>query len=191
MTLYKQFTDNFPLSNTVLICNEYTSFEEIVTFLFLCFKCQYEILFCLMGIEKSDSGKRLQTFKKIYQFIKTYGKEMVSCLVIIYLKNSEIREPLSKLIPGNKMIVIDENNDEFKNINDNIEVFVSERAGYGKSEEIKEKISSELKNYIYFPIGGDFTRKEIIKRLIEFNIPQKETSNYVIHFDLSETNLIS
>ena len=190
LKLYKQFTDNFPLSNTVLICNEYTSFEEIVAFLFLSFKCQYEILFCLMGIEKLDSGKRLQTFKKIYQFIKTYGKDMISCLVIIYLKNSEIREPLSKLIPGNKMIVLDENNEEFKNVNDNIEVFVSERAGYGKSEEIKEKISSELKNYIYFPIGGDFTRKGIIKRLIEFNIPQKETSNYVIHFDLSETNLI-
>ena len=26
-SLYKQFTDNFPLSNTILICNEYTSFE--------------------------------------------------------------------------------------------------------------------------------------------------------------------
>jgi hypothetical protein len=88
------------------------------------------------------------------------------------------------------MIVLDENNDEFKNVNDNIEFFVYEHAGYGKSVEIKEKINSVLKNYIYFPIGGDFTRKEVIKRLIEFNIPQKETSNYVIHFDLSETNLI-
>jgi hypothetical protein len=115
---------------------------------------------------------------------------MVSCLVIIYLKDSEIREPLSKLIPGNKMIVLEENNEEFTHVNDNIEVFISERAGYGKSKEIKEKISSEFKNYIYFPIGGDFTRKEIIHRLIEFNIPQKEIANYVIHFDLSETNLI-
>ncbi len=88
------------------------------------------------------------------------------------------------------MITLEENNDEFKHVNDNIEVFISERAGYGKSAEIKEKISSEFKNYIYFPIGGDFTRKEIIQRLINFNIPQKETANYVIHFDLSETNLI-
>ena len=77
-----------------------------------------------MGIEKLDSGKRLKTFKKIYQFNKKYGKEMMSCLVIIYLKDSEIREPLSKLIPSNKMIVLEENNDEFTHVNDNIEVYI-------------------------------------------------------------------
>ena len=88
------------------------------------------------------------------------------------------------------MIVLEETNDEYKHINDNIEVFISERAGYGKSKEIEDKIKSELKTYIYFPIGGDFTRKKIIQRLIDFNFPQKEIGNYIIHFDLSETNLI-
>ena len=190
LALYKQFTNNFPLSNTVLICNEHTTYEEILAFLYLSFRCQYEILFCLMGIEKLDSGNRLFIIKKIAQFVKEYGKEMISCLVIIYLKDSEIRSSLSKLIPGNKMIVLEDNNQQYKHINDNIEVFISERAGYGKSKEIKDKIDSEFKNYIYFPIGGDFTRKKIIQRLIDFKIPQREIANYVIHFDLSETDLI-
>ena len=190
LILYNQLTGKFPLSNTVLICSEHTSNEEIKAFLFLSFRCDYPILFCLLGIEKLDSDKRVRTIKLINKFEKKYGKEMRSCLVIIYLKNSEMKGPLCKIIPDSKMILLDEVDEkEFKYNSDNIEIFTSERSGFGKTEEIKSKINKELKNYKYFPLGGEFTRKEIIKRLIDFKLPQNKIEEYVIHFDLSETNL--
>ena len=187
LILYRKLTDNFPLSNTVLFCNEHTSNEEIKAFLFLSFRCDYPILFCLLGIEKLDSEKRVRTIKLINKFDKKYGKEMRACLVIIYLKNSEMKGPLSKIIPDSRMILLDEKDEkEFKYSANNIEIFTSERAGFGKSNEIETKTNREMKYYKYFPLGGEFTRKEIIQRLIGFKIPQNEVGNYVIQQNYSK-----
>ena len=54
LILYMQLTGNFPLSNTVLICNEHTTKEQIKAFLYLSFKSDYHILFSLVNIEKLD-----------------------------------------------------------------------------------------------------------------------------------------
>ena len=51
LLLYKQLTGNFPLSNKVFFCNEYTSNEEIKVFLYLGFRSDYPALFCLLRIE--------------------------------------------------------------------------------------------------------------------------------------------
>ena len=187
--LYSQLTGNFPLSNTVLFCNEYTSNEEIKAFLYLSFRSDYTVLFCLLGIEKLDSEKRVKTIKSINKFNKKYGKDIRGCLVIMYLKNSEIEKPLNKIISDNREIILNEEKGEMKFESQNIEIYISERAGFGKSEEIKKKIKTEKKHYKYFPLGGDFTREEIIQRLIKFNLPQNDIGNYAIHLDLSETNL--
>ena len=190
LTLYRQLTGNYPLTNTVLICNEYTSYEEIKAFLYLSFKSDQPVLFCLLGIEKLDYEKRIKSIKLISKFHNVYGAEMRACLVILYMKDSDMKGPLSKIIPDNRMISLDENEEgEAKLDMNNIEIYTSERAGFGKTEEIRTKIKEENRNYIYFPIGGVFTRKEVIKRLIESGIPQNNVKNYVIHFDLNETNL--
>ena len=189
LLLYLQLTGNFPLSNTVLICNEYTSNEEIKAFLYLSFRSDYPILFCLLGIEKLDSEKRVKTIKSINKFNKKYGKDTRGCLVIMYLKDSEIKKPLTKIIPDSREILLNEEKEELKFDSNNIEIYTSTRAGFGKSEEIKNKIIEEKKNYKYFPLGGEFTREEVIQRLIDFNLPQNDNGNYAIHFDLSETNL--
>ena len=189
LLLYLQLTGNLPLTNTVLICNEYTSNEEIKAFLYLSFMSDYPTLFCLLGIEKLDSEKRVKTIKSINQFNKKYGEKTRGCLVIMYLKNSEIEKPLTKIIPDRKEIILNEENEDLKFDFNNIEIYTSIRAGFGKTEEIKNKVNKENKHYKYFPLGGEFTREEVIQRLIDFNLPQNDNGNYAIHFDLSETNL--
>lgn len=52
--------------------------------------CDYPTLFCLLGIEKLDSEKGVQTIKLINKFNKKYGKKTSGCLVIMYLKGSKI-----------------------------------------------------------------------------------------------------
>ena len=189
LLLYTQLTGNFPLSNTVLICNEFTSNEEIKAFLYLSFLSDCPTLFCLLGIEKLDSEKRVKTIKLINRFNKKYGKSIIGCLVIMYSKNSEIEKPLTKIIPDSREIILNEEKKDLKLEADNIEIYASARAGFGKTEEIKNKIIQEGKHYKYFPLGGDFTLEKAIQRLIDFNIPQNDYSNYAIHFDFSETNL--
>ena len=188
LSLYKQYTKNYPLPNTVLVCNEYTSIEQIRAFLYLSFKCECKIMFCLLCLEKSDSNKII---KELDSFNKKYGKEMISCLTIIYFDNSEIKYMLSQIKPEIKMIELDNINiNEIKYENNDIEVWTSEKVGYGKSEKIKEEIEKEGKKYIYFPIGGDFSMEGIIRRLIDLNIPKTDIGNSAFHLDFSETNLI-
>ena len=188
LSLYKHYTRNYPLSNTVLICNEYTSVKQIRAFLYLSFKCEFQIMFSLICMEKADPNK---IFKELCTFNQKYRKEMISCLTIIYYDNSEMKDFLSQMKPDIKIIELD--NENLKGIkfeNNNIEIWTSEKVGYGKSEAIKEKIKMEGKKYIYFPIGGEFSIKRIIQRLINLNIPKADIENYVLHLDIAETNLV-
>ena len=189
VSLYKQLTGNFPLSNTVLFCNEFTSNEEIKAFLYLSFRSDYPALFCLLGIEKLDSEKRVKTIKLINKFNQKYKEDIRSCIVILYLKNTEIEKTLTKIIPDENEILLNEKEEELFFDRNNIEIYCSERAGFGKSEEIKNKIKKEKKNYCYFPLGGNFKREKIIQRLIDLNLKQNNMDKYSIHFDLSETDL--
>ena len=190
LILYHKFTGNFPLSNTVLICNEYTTKEQIKAFLYLSFKCDYPILFSLLNIEKLDLEERARTFKLINNFYSLFGKDMRACLVIFYNKESDVKSPLSNIIPENRLLtLVEDDKRDFNFRSDNIEIITSERSGFGKTEEIKNKVINESKKYIYFPLGGEFTLNDIIRRLIDLNIPQKDLGKYVIHFDLYETNL--
>lgn len=55
-------------------------------------------------------------------------------------------------------ILLNEEKEELQFESNNIEIYTSIRAGFGKTEEIRNKIILEKKNYKYFPLGGDFTR---------------------------------
>lgn len=45
--------------------------------------------------------------------------------------------------------------------------FIVPASGVGKSTQIKNEILQNGKDYIYMPLGGEFTREEIIKRLLK------------------------
>ena len=188
--LYIKLTGNIPLSNTVLVCNEFTKTEEIKAFLYLSTNCDYNILFCILGIEKMD----LETKLKLLKLIKKLGNNKInSCLIILYDKDGDMNDHLCNIISNDKMIFL--GREELENIkykNKDFEIFSSKNTGYGKSMKIKEKIIKiERKNYIYFPLGGEFNREEIIKRLINLNLPQNSLKDYAIHLDLNETYLFN
>jgi hypothetical protein len=78
---------------------------------------------------------------------------------------------------------------EEKSYDENVEIIYSDKTGVGKSRNIKLRIEEEKKKkYIYFPFGGEFTRKEIIKRLNEIIITDEEKT--VIHLDLYDSKQI-
>ena len=70
---------------------------------------------------------------------------------------------------------------------DRISIFTSDKAGTGKSTKIKNIITGQKKReYKHFPLGGVFTRNDILKRLKELNI----VKNTIIHLDLYDTDCI-
>ena len=65
-----------------------------------------------------------------------------------------------------------------------MKIVSSQKAGAGKSMYIQGIAMKNNKNHIYFPIGGEIKRDEIIERLLALNIDD----NVLIHLDLQDTS---
>jgi len=113
-------------------------------------------------------------------------KKMKSCLVIAYIdKEADIVKNIFRL-KGRRSIQNIQNNLENQNMGDigkNVNIIKSNRAGVGKSMQIKIKIKKSKRENIYFPIGGVFTRKDVLKRLKKIKNLEKGT----LHLDLYDT----
>ena len=112
---------------------------------------------------------------------------MNSCLVFAYSKKGESIVKYLEGIIGHK--ILERKNSkpfETKLYDENVQIIFSDRPGVGKSTSIKLMVEKEKKKvYKHFPFGGEFTRKDIIKRLSEINIIDEE--NAVIHLDLYDS----
>jgi len=64
-----------------------------------------------------------------------------------------------------------------------VEIISSDVTGVGKSTQIKLEIEKNNKNYIYFPIGGIFSKLDILERLKNLYLK----NNSAIHVDLYDT----
>ena len=180
--IFLLLTGNLPLPQTLLICNEETTSEEIIAFFYRAILCEYNVLFVIMKIENLEE-KINETILDILNNIFIQNKNnMNSCLLFIYNdENNKIIKEI-KEINGNNILDINLNN-EIKLDDNTIEVIYSDDSGVGKSTLIKDEIKNDNKKFIYFPIGGDITREEIIKRLQSLEINE----NTIIHLDLVDT----
>ena len=85
-----------------------------------------------------------------------------------------------------KDIKFDDSNNKSKNI-DNLKIIHSDQSGVGKSTYIKRQSTGE---YIYFPIGGIFSKENTLKRLQKLNKEKNinNKNNLLIHIDLYDTD---
>ena len=187
--LYKFLTNNFPVAQTTLLCNSKTSKEEINCFLNRALLCNLNILFVIMKCENLEieiGHDLISIINEIYNYKK---KNIVSCLFFIYNdKTSSLIKNIEENF-DNKIFEPNNLKKEDLTLKDNnyITIYRSKVSGYGKSTQIK--MDYKIKNYnasgfeyIYFPLGGDTNRNEIMVRLK--NLPKK----VYLHIDLLETN---
>lgn len=111
-------------------------------------------------------------------------------LIIIYQKDTDVLRTIENIVPDKNIIKEDSLNDITNVKLDKIQIVTSSKSGFGKSTEIRHNIINENgKNYYYFPIGGVFTREDIVKRLKKLNLNQNNIASSVIHLDLNDTSL--
>ena len=190
--LYIFLTGNIPIPQNILLCNKKTSNEEITAFLYRAILCEFNSCFIIGGIEYLKFNQKnyfIEILNQILNEVDKDGIEFKSCLIILssekgsdiyksldsikYKKtfNSSIEKYLEKI----KMDKLDK-----------IEIITSDKAGIGKSTKIKNNIKKAGKKYIYFPLGGVFTRNDILQRLKNLKL----TENAAIHLDLYDTDYI-
>ena len=192
LNIYLNITDNVPIINTLLVCNEDTTIENVQSFLYRAIFCDKPILFVISNIECME----LSTIKSLIKISKTLYKEkknrkINSYVLFLYEKiESGLARFLEKLIPEKNNLDISylqASEKKYKKF-EKIEVYSADFSGYGKTTEIKNKAKENKGNYFYLPIGGTLTRDYIIKNLLNLNIDLKKGKENYLHLDLSETD---
>ena len=143
---FQFLTGNSPSPQTLLMCNEETTSEEITAFLYKAILCEYSALFVVMKIESLEVGIRLDIIDILNTLFLRNRKNMKSCLLFIYddMTTDIINE--IKKINGHSILDIKTDN-EVKINDDTIEVFVSNASGVGKSTLIKDNTEKNNKKY--------------------------------------------
>ncbi|OUM66214.1 hypothetical protein PIROE2DRAFT_59532 [Piromyces sp. E2] len=186
-------TGNPPIAQTVLYCNNDTTSEELISFMYRSIKCNSNTLFFLITPENLLNDRKNVLIELIESLYSQNISEMKSCLLIIYDKMKKSEDIIIEIEqqPNHQFYDIDnddENNNAFNKF-PNIKLYSSEYTGLGKSTLIKndfKKINNYNKyNHVYFPLGGMINKDEIMKRL--FDLPD---GKILLHIDLYDTSQI-
>ena len=191
---YHFLTDHPPMAQTLLLCNEETTSEEITAFMHRAFLCQYHVLFMVGKIELLNPDKRQTLTGLINELYISNENEIKSCVAFAYSdKTSTIVQYLERIKGKQKLEHKDKKKGEEILYDENVEIISSDKSGVGKSTYIKENIKDSNKNYIHFPFGGEFNRKDVINRLKKINdliYNHKKAAQSIVHLDLYDSKQV-
>ena len=215
LQIFLEMTGQLPIAQNILISNKETSYEEMQAFFNRAILCQYNTLFI---VEINDSFSDFQQ-KIMNNFIdklliyknnnynldeddnieKTKTDEYLdSCLIFIYnnkKRNESFLNEIQKIKPKVFPPIKNNNQDAISKslIYKNTHIYKSQICGLGKTTSIKNKIKSNLKKYIYFPLGGYLTKdiifeklNKILKKIESVNNKNYNYEDIAIHLDLYE-----
>ena len=205
LSYYHKFTNNSPLYSTILLCNSYTTEEEIIAFLYRSILCNENILFIILNSNHLEPNQRnifLNTIKTLINILSLKNREMNSALVIFSTEsNSEIFRALRNLDEPEyqiKLLFFDDIDNNLNKNNllklklnlNNFRIIKSDASGVGKSRYIRNLPGVYDSNLIYLPLGGNISKKSIFLRVQEsirkLNI--KNLTQVFLHIDLNQTN---
>lgn len=196
LKFYNSLVGKNPPRYSILVCNDETTLEELLAFLYLSCMCKYHSLFIILKPDKLKISIKIDFQDKVEYF----RESQINSLIIILFDNIG-KSDIGKELLNMKIERLQEPKENLNVINE-IEVISSSLAGYGKSTYIIEELKNEFKHefgdkeiktnfkYICFPLGGTVKRSIIMKRLLKDLKIENKKYYYGIHLDLSETDQI-
>jgi hypothetical protein len=159
------------------------------------FLCPCQTLFIISKSDSLNKDNKIFLVEKVDEFLKSYKNSMKSLLIIFHSDcESEIKNGFNNMrdVQAFKFKFQDKiNNNEYLDTFEklgNITVIKSNSCGEGKSHFIASKTYNTKKKYIYFQIGGVFTRKSLFERVIKQMI-LNDKELYIMNIDLTYTEL--
>ena len=181
----KYLTNNLPCAQTFLLCTPRTKREEILSFIYRSIECETYTLFIISKIESLNLELSNFLFDLLDNLYTKKDYKIKSCLLFIYLNTTcDLINEIKQLKGHNFFDPTGKEIDELIEDENDIEIFYSNASGVGKSEQIRNILKSDnTYNYYYFPIEGDFSKEDILKRLKEI-----KEDNVALHIDILDTN---
>ena len=191
LNIYINLTGNFPIINTILICNGETSKGKIESFLYRALFCKKPILFLIVNLECLELAIIQYFFETLKLLYEEKRNGINSCILFLYeKKDAIIMREIESLIPEKNNLNNSflnppiENKIEFEKV----EIYSSKFAGYGKTTEIKYKIKNLGGKYNYLPIRGLISRNDILNNLKKLELDLNKGNTSYLHIDLSDTD---
>ena len=187
LTIFFNITGKYPSSNNLLLCNNDTTFEEIQSIINRAIYCDNNNLFI---IAKCELLNAYQKRKLIYELKKktSVNTNIKNVLIIVFShQDSDFHKLIMKIKRINTIDFdkLQKKQNYMDNKNENIEIVTSRYCGLGKST-YAQKINNNS-SIIYFPLGGDLNRRDLIER-IKNEIPHTyNNQNYIFHIVLGQT----
>eukprot|EP00833_Pecoramyces_ruminatium_P012803 jgi/Orpsp1_1/1186835/evm.model.d7180000053572.1 len=211
-----ELTGEFPLAQTVLYCNEETSEDEIISFIYKSIKCDQNTLFIFIKPESLSREKKSLLIELLKELYSENPKQMVSCLLFIYSEGNKMDEFIMEIQKLPHHIYFDfKNNNNYKNSNYNysnsnnynnlifntsliyknnsfkkfsdIKIYSSEISGLGKSSRIKNDFKVECPGYNYVYFP---ICDNLSKNEIIKRLLKLSGKKIALHLDLSNMNNI-
>ncbi|KAG4089111.1 hypothetical protein H8356DRAFT_1007620 [Neocallimastix lanati (nom. inval.)] len=186
-------TGNFPSAQTVLYCNNYTSDDELLSFIYKSIKCEINALFILIYPEKLTTKRKKMLIDLLNEHYSL--DEMKSCLLILYANENKTNDIITEIekISYSKYTDIksEKSNENVIKYIPNVEIYSSEFSGLGKSTLIKKDFEEKLDKYykyIYFSLGDNINKDEIIQRLLK--LPNEKIALHVDLYNSKQIELI-
>ena len=132
LKFYKCLVGKIPPKYSILLCNEETTLEELLAFLYLSLLCKFHSLFIILKPDKLKISLQIALQEKI----ESFENSQINSLIIILFNNigeSDIGKELLTI----KFIKKIEDPKIILDIINEIEVVSSTLAGYGKSTYIE------------------------------------------------------
>ena len=185
--IYKYLTQNIPIAQNILLCNENISNEEITSFLYRAILCDFNACFIVGGIETLNSEQKATFLELLNNLYVENHEKMKSCLIFLYTnKSTDIYKSLESLKYRKILSLGRKEFEKIKYEGNSVEIVFSDKSGVGKTHKIKYDIFDDDNKYIHFPLGGVLTKNEIIERLKKLKIDIYTE----IHIDICDTNQI-
>ena len=215
LNTYLQLTKHSPIYHTIFQCSEKTTLQELQTFLLAIKVIEVKALFTIFRIELLNNNLKHVISNFINEFEKNPNNKVnIKVVFVLFHYNDS-----NHIIPtGNKQIkslfeILKEgqtkssfnNKNKIASLFHNIKCFSSDNSGVGKSFQIRQQSLNQNYKYIFFPIGGVFTKQSLVNRLLNITIPETqqlfppnvhtlnklEKSKILLHIDLSYTQNIN
>ena len=192
LKFYHCLVGNDPPRYSVLLCNEETTLEEIVSYIYLSAFCPYYSLFLIVKPDKL----KIDIIYEVVNIIEKLNedkKDIKSYILFLFddIGKSEIGNELLKICQSadepiwdlGKLDII--STSSFKKEYKTIEIVASIQAGLGKTFYIKKTCKEKDLIYVPFQIGGEVKRQSIMRRLEGLNL--EKSKKYGLHLDFSDT----
>ena len=185
INVFYQLTEKYPLSSSILLCNENTTIEELIAFVYRSMKCNEKTPFIIGKINLIENSYKRDVFDKI----KKLGEKGIASTIIFVAGNDEEKNEIESILNYSAIFKKELPITKVKvKVLKNVTVYSSNYPGVGKTRKIQEDAKNKNLSVILFPFGNDSPLSELYVKIKNIVLnSEKNNTSILVHIMLYDS----